>query len=61
MIPQAVHTFEDSMRTKGVAYEQLVPVLIEAVKAFKSENEVRKRQNKALHERVEALEERIAQ
>ena len=61
VIPQVVHTFDNAMGTKGVAYGQLVAVLVEAVKELKSENEARERQNRALNERIEALEEIIGQ
>jgi hypothetical protein len=42
IIPQAVTTGEDENETKSVAYTDLVPVLIEAIKELKKEIELLK-------------------
>lgn len=42
IIPQAVVTAEDENKTKSVAYTDLVPVLIEAIKELKAEIEILK-------------------
>ena len=42
--------------TKGVMYDKLVPVLIEAIKEQQTQIESQKSQNQSLLARIEALE-----
>jgi hypothetical protein len=52
VLPEVVFTADDDAGTKSVAYDKLTAVLIEAVKELKKENN-------ALKERIEILEEAI--
>jgi len=49
VLPQAVSTATDSRQTKSVAYSEVIPVLTEAIKQLKAEND-------ALKARLDALE-----
>jgi hypothetical protein len=39
VLPQVVSTADDAMKTKSVAYSDVVPVLVEAIKELKAEND----------------------
>jgi hypothetical protein len=49
VLPQAVSTATDARQTKSVAYNEVIPVLTEAIKQLKAEND-------ALKARLDALE-----
>jgi hypothetical protein len=49
VLPQAVSTATDARQTKSVAYSEVIPVLTEAIKQLKAEND-------ALKARLDALE-----
>ena len=51
VLPQAVSTATDARQTKSVAYSEVIPVLTEAIKQLKAENN-------ALKVRLDALEAR---
>ena len=52
VLPQAVSTSTDARQTKSVAYSEVIPVLTEAIKQLKAEND-------ALKARLDALEAKI--
>ena len=56
VLPQAVSTASDARQTKSVAYSEVIPVLTEAIKQLKAENDTLKAQNAAILQRLVALE-----
>jgi hypothetical protein len=54
VLPQAVSTATDARQTKSVAYSEVIPVLTEAIKQLKAEND-------ALKARLDALEAKLGQ
>lgn len=56
VLPEAVTVIDPENGYLGVSYTSLVPVLIEAVKELKAQNEALQQQNTEILERLEALE-----
>ena len=56
VLPQAVSTATDARQTKSVAYSEVIPVLTEAIKQLKAENDDLKAQNAIILQRLVALE-----
>src|SRR5262249_61483092 len=54
VLPELVNT--DANGYKSVAYANVVPVLVEAVKTLKQDNDATKKENAELKARLEALE-----
>ena len=59
VLPQAVSTANDAMQTKSLAYGDIVPVLAEAIKDLKAENDTLKAQNADILQRLAALEAKL--
>ena len=59
VLPQAVSTADDAMQTKAVAYGDVVPVLAEAIKELKAENDALKGENEALKARLVKIEKAL--
>jgi hypothetical protein len=59
VLPELVHT--DSNGYKSVAYANIVPVLVEAMKTLKQDNDATKRENADLKARLDALEQAVQQ
>jgi len=59
VLPQAVSTANDAMQTKSLAYGDIVPVLAEAIKELKAENDTLKAQNADILQRLAALEAKL--
>ena len=51
VLPQAVSTASDARQTKSVAYSEVIPVLTEAIKQLKAENDALKNENSAMKAR----------
>ena len=56
VLPEIVQYEEDGINASGMDYSKLTPLLVEAVKALKAENDSCKAENDALKRRLEALE-----
>jgi hypothetical protein len=59
VLPEIVQYEEDGIYTSGMDYGKLTPLLVEAVKALKSEVDELKQQNKRLEERLVKVEKLI--
>ncbi|HLP76842.1 MAG TPA: tail fiber domain-containing protein, partial [Candidatus Paceibacterota bacterium] len=59
VLPQIVVTANDARQTKAVAYSEVIPVLTEAIKRLKAENDTLQAQNADILQRLEALEARL--
>jgi hypothetical protein len=56
VLPEIVQYEEDGIYTSGMDYSKLTPLLVEAVKTLKKENDELQEQNKRLESRLSALE-----
>ena len=56
MLPEIVEYEENGIDATGMDYGKLTPLLVEAVKALKSEVDELREQNKRLEERLVAVE-----
>ena len=61
ILPQVVTTTNDKMQTKSVAYGDVVPVLVEAIKEQQPEIERLKADNATLKSEVSSLKEHLNQ
>jgi hypothetical protein len=59
VLPQAVSTATDARQTKSVAYSEVIPVLTEAIKQLKAENDDLKAQNAAITTQNAAILQRL--
>jgi cell division protein FtsB len=59
VLPQAVSTATDARQTKSVAYSEVIPVLTEAIKQLKAENDTLKAQNAAITTQNAAILKRL--
>ena len=57
IVPQAVSTADDEMKTKSISYSDLVPVITKAIQEQQKEIETLKVQNASLTQKIEALEQ----
>ncbi len=55
VLPQVIHTADDEMQTKSVAYSDVVPVLVEAIKEQQKQIEALKSQNAQLMQDNQSL------
>ncbi len=61
VLPQVVNTATDKMQTKSVAYGDVVPVLVEAIKEQQQQIESTKQENLQLKSELQALKEKMEQ
>ncbi|TAL63381.1 MAG: hypothetical protein EPN88_12385 [Bacteroidetes bacterium] len=61
ILPQVVSTATDKMQTKSVAYSDVVPVLVEAIKEQQTQIESSQEENRQLRTKLQTLENRIGQ
>ena len=59
VLPEIVGYEENGVDTSGMDYGKLAPLLVEAVKALKKENDELQEQNNRLESRLSALENAI--
>ncbi len=61
VLPQVVNTATDIMQTKSVAYGDVVPVLVEAIKEQQQQIESTRQENTMLKSELQSLKERMEQ
>ncbi|HBK83764.1 MAG TPA: hypothetical protein DDZ41_09245, partial [Flavobacterium sp.] len=59
VLPQVVSTAQDAMQTKSVAYSDIVPVLVEALKELKAENDMLKLQLQDQSNSMNSIKEKL--
>lgn len=59
ILPEIVQMDADGIHALGLDYSRLVPVLVEAIKQLKAENDATRAQNVELLKRLEAIEARL--
>jgi len=61
VLPQVVNTAADKMQTKSVAYGDVVPVLVEAIKEQQQQIESARQENTMLKSELQSLKEKMEQ